>query len=129
MARRLVPKGVRAAPLADAEVDRCRDVADAVDERILGRLGLSQRLDVGAQAVDVAAAIGAQLPLQSPSAKREQPGLDAIEHLRRVEAVLQIALEYVGPQIVALDRQALQLEPAARTEVVVGHEVARQLPR
>ena len=47
--------------------DRLLDVADAVDERILRRLRLAQRLDVAAQRLDVAAAIGAQLPLEPPA--------------------------------------------------------------
>src|SRR5262245_50744308 len=118
MARLLGTEIVRTAAQADVQVDRLVDVGDAGHERVLRRLLLAQLLDVLAQAVDVAPPIGAQLPLESPAAERQQARLEPIEHLRRVEALLQIAREDVGPEILALDRHRLELEAAARTEVV-----------
>src|SRR5439155_8088789 len=119
---RLVAKVVRAAAFADLQVHRLVDVAHAVHERVLRRLRLSQRLEIAAQRVDVTAAVGAELPLEAPTPEREESRLDPIEHLRGIESVLQVALEDVGPQIVLFDRQALELEAAARAEVVVRDE-------
>src|SRR6185295_13488040 len=67
--RSLVAKIVRTAALADAEIDRLLGIGDAVDERKLRWLFFAKRFDVLAQAVDVSAAVGAQLPLEPPSAK------------------------------------------------------------
>src|SRR5262245_33384153 len=124
MSRRLVAEIVRAAALADAEVDRLLGVRHAMDERELRRLLLAQRLDLLAQSVDVAPPVGAQLPFESPSAKGEKTRLQLVELLRRIEAFFEVALEDVGPEILAFDRQALQRQAAVGTEVVVGDEIA-----
>jgi hypothetical protein len=129
MARLLGAEVVRAAAPADLEVDRLLDVADAVDEGVLRRLRLAERFDVGAEGVDVAPAVGAQLPLEAPLPEDQQAGLEVVVGLCGIEPFLEIALEDVGPQTVAIDRQALQLQPAIRAEIVVGDEVARQLGR
>src|SRR6185295_8021541 len=104
-----------AAP-ADLEVDRLLDVPDAVDEGVLRRLCLAERFDIRAEPVDVHAAVGAQLPLEPPFSEDEEAGLHVFVGLRGIEAVLQVALEGVGPQTVAVERQALELEPAIGAE-------------
>src|SRR6266851_7486591 len=129
MPRLLVSEVVRAAALADLEVDRLLDVTDAVHEGVPRRLRFPQRLDILAQELDVAPPVGAQLPLEAPASEGEEAGLRTLELLRRVEAILQVALEHVGPEVVAFNRQTLELEAAAGAEVVVRHEIARQLRR
>ena len=77
MARHLVAEVVRVAALADlAGSTGFSTSRDAVHVGVLRRLRLAQRLDVGAQPVDVAPAVGAQLPLEAPAAEREQARLD-----------------------------------------------------
>src|SRR5580765_3269262 len=46
-----------------------------------------------------------------------------------LERGVEVALEHVRPQAVLLGRQALQLEPATRTEVIVRDELVRQVRR
>src|SRR5205814_3594384 len=88
-----------------------------------------QRLDVGAQILHIAAALRAQLTLESPAAERQEARPDSIARLCGIEPVLQIAHEDVRPEIRSIDRQALQLQTTARTEIVVRHEIAWQLRR
>src|SRR6266545_687692 len=129
VARRLVAKVERIASLAHLELDRLLGVLYAVHERIVGRLRGAQSFDIGPQILDVAPTLGAQLSFETPATKREEARLDTIARLRGIEAILKISLKHVGPQVGALDRQALQLEAASRTEIVVGDEVARELRR
>ena len=49
--------------------------------------------------------------------------------MHRIEAVVELPREHVGPQVGPLDRHAFQLEAASGAEVVVGDEIARQLSR
>src|SRR5260221_3852268 len=112
----------------DPQIDWFAHVGDAMHERIVWRLRSAQPFYIGAQILDVGSPLGAQLPLESPTAKREESWL-RVARLRRIESILQIALEDVSPQILAIDRQVLQLEAATGTEIVVRHEVAWKLRR
>src|ERR1700716_3354536 len=67
--------------------------------------------------------------LQPPTAKRQQAGLETLERLCGIEAVLKIALEYVGPEIHPLRRHGLQRQPAIWAKIVVGHERAGKTRR
>jgi hypothetical protein len=96
MTRHFVAEIERASAPVDAQIDRRRDVGDAMHERIVRRLRGAQRFDVGAQILDVRPPFGAQLPLESPAAERQE-ARPRVAGLRRIEPVLQIALEYVGP--------------------------------
>src|SRR5262249_13793476 len=124
--RRLVAEIVRTAAEADLQRLDLRRVADAVYVGILRRLLLPELLDIFLQRVDVGATLGAQLALEPPASEYEQARLHLVD-VRGIEAVREIALEEIDPQVLTFDRHRLQLEAAVRTEVVVGHEVAGQL--
>src|SRR6266567_5126415 len=73
--RHFVSKIVGAAALADFQVDRVFNVSDAVDVRKMRRLRGAPCLDIGPLILDVMAALGTQLPLESPAAERQQARL------------------------------------------------------
>ncbi len=93
----LVAEPVRAAAEADLQVYDRVGVANAVHELILVTKGCSRGGDILSQAGDVPLALGAQLPLETPALEYQQPGLDVLRILRRIEPLLQVAAEDVGP--------------------------------
>src|SRR5262245_39893814 len=112
---------------ADGDVDRngLLHVLHAVDVGVLRRHRLRRRLDVLTEIVDVAAAIGAEPAVERRAAEHEQPWLVVFLGGGGIGAVDEIRAEHVRIQEDALARQALELEAAARTEVVVGDELVR----
>ena len=115
----------RVAADADLQVRRLLDVPHAVDVRVLRRQRLLAASLMSARSASTCARRSPlKLPLEAPAAKRSTPGL-MYSHARRLEAFREVALEDVGPELHLLGRQALQLEAAAGTEVVVGDELVR----
>ncbi len=121
-ARHFRPRAIGAAADGHFQVDRGRGIfADAVHVRIRLGQGLLHRGNVIAQALDERPPVGSQLPLESPSTKREQSRLWGDSRPRVIRAI-QVARKHIRPQTHPIDRHRLQLEAAAGAEVVVGHE-------
>ena len=116
--RLFIAEVVRAAPLADLQVDRLLDVGDAVDEGVASAAApCAASADVSAQPVHVGAAVDAQLPLQAPAAERQQPRLGTILTTPDRSRPADRAGTHRSTGCCVRPTGSLRIEPAPGTEV------------